>query len=69
MKGLDAAPLADCLSAIHDAIAALEPYDGVPFKRKPIGFRKAGGMAGAAAAGLAQTSFSASRAFPYRVSS
>jgi excisionase family DNA binding protein len=59
MKGLDAATLADCLSAIHGAIAALEPYDGVPFKRKPIGFRKAGGTAGAATAGPEEAALAA----------
>jgi len=59
MKGLDAATLADCLSAIHGAIAGLEPYDGVPFKRKPIGFRKAGGTAGAATAGPEDTALAA----------
>jgi excisionase family DNA binding protein len=55
INALDAAPLASCLNAIHDAIAALEPYDGVPFNRKPIGFRKAG----SAAAGPEETALAA----------
>ena len=59
MKGLDAVPLVDCLSAIYDAIVALEPYDSVPFKRKPIGFRKAGGTVGAATAGPEEAALAA----------
>lgn len=55
LKALDAALLAGCLSAIHDAIVALEPYDGVPFKRKPIVLRKVGGKADSAAAGPEET--------------
>jgi hypothetical protein len=41
IKTLDAATLAACVSELHNAIVALEPYDGVPFKRKPIGSHKA----------------------------
>ena len=41
IKVLEAAPLARCLRAIHDSILALESYESVPFKRKPIGFRRA----------------------------
>jgi excisionase family DNA binding protein len=59
IKALDAAPLAACLCAIHDSILALEPYEGVPFKRKPIVFRKAGVMAGSTAAGPEETTLAA----------
>ncbi len=41
IKAREGAPLAGCLRAIHDSILALEPYESVPFKRKPIGFRRA----------------------------
>ena len=44
-EGLDAAPLAVCLSRIHEAIVALEPFDGVRFDRKPLVLRNAGGKA------------------------
>ena len=57
LKALEAAPLADCLSAIHDAIVALEPYDGVPFKRKPLVFRKTGGKAEPTAPGPEDTAW------------
>ena len=51
IKLLDAAPLAASLEAIHKAIVALEPYDGVRFNRRPIGFRGLGGRAESTAAG------------------
>jgi len=45
LKNLDAVSLAGCLSRLHDAIVALEPYDGVRFDRKPLGLQNAGGKA------------------------
>lgn len=64
LKAVDAMQLAGCLDRLHDAIAALEPYDGVPFNRKPIGFRKAGGKtdvrnSGSATAGPEETALAA----------
>ena len=59
LKALEAAPLADCLGAIHDAIVALEPYDGVRFNRKPLVLRKAGGKAESATAGPEETALAA----------
>ncbi len=59
LKALDTALLADCLSAIHAAIVALEPYDGVRFNRKPLVLRKAGGKAESAAAGPEDTALAA----------
>jgi excisionase family DNA binding protein len=49
LKALDAVPLAASLNAIHAAIVALEPYDGVRFNRKPLMLRKAGKAESAAA--------------------
>ncbi len=59
MKALEAAPLAGCLSAIHDAIAGLEQYEGVPFARKPIMLRHAGGKAESIATGPEETALAA----------
>ena len=43
LKVLEAASLDTSLNAIHEAIVALDPYDGVRFNRKPLALRKAGG--------------------------
>jgi excisionase family DNA binding protein len=67
LKALEATPLAGCLSELHDAIAALERYDGVPFNRKPLVLRNAGGKtetgkkdkSGSTATGPEETSLAA----------
>ena len=59
LKVLEAVPLAASLDAIHEAIGALEPYDGVPFNRKPLVFRRPGNKAESTAAGPEETALAA----------
>jgi excisionase family DNA binding protein len=42
---LEALPLLGCLDRLHGAIVALEPYDGVPFNRRPLVLRTTGSKA------------------------
>jgi len=59
LKALEAIPLAASLGAIHEAIVALEPFDGVRFNRKPVVLRTAGGKAESVAAGPEETALAA----------
>ena len=59
LKALDAAPPVGCLSAIRDAIVALERYEGVRFDRKPLVLRKAGTTAESTAPGPEEAALAA----------
>jgi excisionase family DNA binding protein len=56
---MDVASLTGCLAAIRDVITALDPYDGVPFPRKPLLSRKAVVKADLVAAGPGGTALAA----------